>query len=58
MTYEPVRLVQVRAWGRDVGVLVPSSTRRGYVFEYDPDWQRAGADMAPILMPRPSGRGR
>jgi len=52
MTYEPVRLVQVRAWGRDVGVLVPSSTRRGYVFEYDPDWQRAGADMAPILMPR------
>lgn len=52
MAYEPVRLVQVRAWGRDVGVVAPSTTRRGYVFEYEPAWGRSGADLAPILMPR------
>lgn len=49
MPYTPVNLVEVRAWGRTVGALIPGRGR-AYAFEYDPAWVRGGLELAPLLM--------
>jgi serine/threonine-protein kinase HipA len=48
--YTPVDLIEVRAWGRTVGALIPGRAR-AYAFEYDPAWVRSGVELAPIIMP-------
>ncbi len=50
MSYEPVELVEVRAWSRQVGFV--ARDRSGfYAFEYSPSWLRDGRDLAPFTMP-------
>jgi serine/threonine-protein kinase HipA len=51
LAYAPVGIVEVRAWGRTVGALAPSSRRGAFAFEYDPAWVRSGLELAPVLMP-------
>lgn len=54
MTYSPVDVLKVSAWGHLVGYLAPGGSR-AYAFEYDPTWRQHGIELAPILMPlRPS----
>ncbi len=52
MSYTPVDLVEVFAWGSRVGAVTAIGQRNAYTFQYDPAWVRAGIDLAPILMPR------
>lgn len=55
MTYEPVDLVEVRAWGRTVGAVQADPSTGFYAFEYDGDWVRDGRELAPLRMPRAAG---
>lgn len=48
MTFEPVDVLEVRAWGRRVGAVASTGTD-GTEFEFDPSWR---LDVAPLLMPR------
>ncbi|MCL2594492.1 MAG: type II toxin-antitoxin system HipA family toxin [Promicromonosporaceae bacterium] len=50
MNYRPVEVVEVRAWGRSVGALARGDAG-AYVFEYLPEWGRAGIELSPLLMP-------
>lgn len=50
MPYSPVELIEVRAWGRTVGALMPG-TGRTYAFQYEPHWVAGGIDLAPLVMP-------
>ncbi|HWL61075.1 MAG TPA: type II toxin-antitoxin system HipA family toxin [Microbacteriaceae bacterium] len=50
MPYQPVDLVEVRAWGRTVGALAPGG-RGTYAFQYADAWVRGGIELAPSLMP-------
>lgn len=52
MSYTPVDLVEVFAWGARVGVLSRSTVRGAYAFQYDPGWIRSGLELAPVIMPR------
>ena len=45
------QIIEVRIWGKTVGAVAPDPTHGAYVFEYDPDWRRAGVELAPFLMP-------
>jgi serine/threonine-protein kinase HipA len=49
MTYVPVNLIEVRAWGKTVGALI-RGRGRSYAFQYDPSWSSA-IELGPILMP-------
>lgn len=51
MSYQPVDLVQVFAWGARVGVVAAGATRGSFEFQYDPTWVRGGRQLAPLLMP-------
>lgn len=55
MTYRPVDLVKVTAWGHPVGYLAAASRRRTYAFSYDPGWVQRGQEISPILMPARNG---
>ena len=55
MTYNPAEAIEVSAWGRVVGAVAPDPTTGYYAFEYDENWVRNGADLAPIYMPRRPG---
>jgi serine/threonine-protein kinase HipA len=54
MAYQPVTVVEVRAWGKSVGAVAGTGGR--YEFQYDPSWKRTGIDLSPLLMPVASGR--
>ncbi|NYI39966.1 type II toxin-antitoxin system HipA family toxin [Demequina lutea] len=56
MTYRHVDLLRVEAFGRSVGAVGPSSTRRGYAFQYDPAWVHSGIELSPLLMPLAQAR--
>ena len=51
MSYQPVDLVEVVAWGRRVGAAALDPTSGWYAFAYDPDWIRTGVELAPLHMP-------
>jgi serine/threonine-protein kinase HipA len=51
VSYAPVDLVEVRAWGRTVGAVAWDPRARCYAFEYDDAWLRAGQELSPLLMP-------
>lgn len=50
MAFEHVQVIEVRAFGKTVGALAPSSSG-AFAFEYDPSWVRRGIELSPILMP-------
>ncbi|MDR0431974.1 MAG: type II toxin-antitoxin system HipA family toxin [Bifidobacteriaceae bacterium] len=56
MTYTPVTALQVSAWNRAVGVLLPPHHGPYASFQFDPGWLRDGPELAPILMPRRDGQ--
>jgi serine/threonine-protein kinase HipA len=56
MTYQPVSVLRVFAWGQLVGA-VAGDERGICTFEYDPQWVRGGIELAPTLM-RPTLRRR
>lgn len=51
MSYVPVDVVEVRAWGGRVGAVALDPTSGWYAFAYDPDWIAAGIELAPLHMP-------
>lgn len=50
MSYIPVQAVSVYLWGRRVGVLAYAHDQYS-LFEYDPEFQRSGLEIAPFMMP-------
>ena len=55
MTYSPVDVVGVSAWGRDVGAVTLDPLTDFYVFEYEDSWLTNGVELAPLHMPRRRG---
>jgi serine/threonine-protein kinase HipA len=55
MSYSPVDVVGVSAWGRDVGAVTLDPHSDFYVFEYDDSWLTNGVELAPLHMPRRRG---
>lgn len=51
MTYEPVKVVEVRLWDRFVGAVALNPESGWYSFAYAPDWVASGVEIAPIHMP-------
>jgi serine/threonine-protein kinase HipA len=51
MTYQPVDVVEVRAWGARVGAVALDPSSGWYAFAYDPDWVRSEIELAPLHMP-------
>ena len=51
MAYIPVDVVEVRAWGQRVGAVALDPATGFYVFEYAPQWQASGVELAPTTMP-------
>jgi serine/threonine-protein kinase HipA len=51
MTYQPVDLVEVIAWGRRVGAVALDPESGWYAFSYDPEWVAGGVELAPVHMP-------
>lgn len=49
--FEPVDVVEVRAWGRRVGAVAPDPASGAYVFEYAPEWIAGPVELAPLHMP-------
>lgn len=50
-TFEPVDLIEVRAWGRRVGAVALDPRTGFYAFEYDDGWVGSGHELAPLRMP-------
>ena len=50
MSYVPVRAVQVRLWGKAVGVLAPLGNGT-VAFQYDESFLRSGIQISPLVMP-------
>ncbi|CAN5119852.1 type II toxin-antitoxin system HipA family toxin [soil metagenome] len=55
MSYVPVDVVRVSAWGLDVGAVALDPRLGYYVFEYFPEFRRRGIDLAPGTMPVDGG---
>ena len=55
MSYVPADLIEVSAWGRLVGAVLFDQSTGVYAFEYDDEWVRTGADLAPLHMTRSPG---
>ncbi len=51
----PVDLIEVRAWGRSVGVVAWDPTRQVYAFEYLPEWVASGVQLSPLVLPNRPG---
>lgn len=46
-----VALANVRIWGKRAGVVMWNENTESAVFEYDPEFERLGLDLSPIMMP-------
>lgn len=51
MTYRPVEVVEVLAWGRRVGAVALDPDTGWYAFAYAPEWVDSGIELAPLHMP-------
>jgi serine/threonine-protein kinase HipA len=51
MAYRPVDVVEVVTWNQRVGAVAQDPSTGFYVFEYAPDWQATGTELAPTTMP-------
>jgi serine/threonine-protein kinase HipA len=49
--YRPVDVIEVKVWNRTVGAVSLDPNFGFYVFEYDPQWQTSGIELAPLCMP-------
>jgi serine/threonine-protein kinase HipA len=54
--YKPVRVIEVRIWGRRVGAVELDPALGVYAFEYAPTFVRSGVELAPLTMPLASAR--
>ena len=52
MTYSPVDVVEVVAWGTRVGAVALDPTTGWYTFAFGPEWIATGVELAPLHMPR------
>jgi serine/threonine-protein kinase HipA len=50
VTYEPVTVVGVRAWGELVGAVTGDPATGFFLFEFDDAWRRRGIELAPLRM--------
>jgi serine/threonine-protein kinase HipA len=55
MSYSPVDVVGVSAWGRHVGAVTLDPRTDFYAFEYEDSWLANGAELAPLHMARRKG---
>jgi len=53
--YVPVDLIEVRAWGRQVGAVAYDANLGVYAFEYVPEWVDSGAPLSPLMVPNRPG---
>jgi serine/threonine-protein kinase HipA len=51
MPYVPVDVIEVSAWGRQVGAVALDPGTGFYAFEYSPQWITSSFDLAPTTMP-------
>ena len=51
MTYRPVDLIEVWAWGQRVGAVAEDPSTGRYVFAYAPEWIASGVELSPLTMP-------
>jgi len=51
VAYQPVAVIEVRAWGRRVGAVARDPRTGFYAFQYDGAWLRDGHDLAPLTTP-------
>jgi serine/threonine-protein kinase HipA len=49
--YQPVAVIEVRAWGATVGAVTLEPHLGYYAFEYAPAWRARGVELAPQTMP-------
>ncbi len=49
--YQPVDVIEVRAWGTTVGAVTLEPRLGYYAFEYAPAWRARGVELAPLTMP-------
>lgn len=57
MAYQPVRAIEVRAWGEQVGACALDPRSGFYAFEWSPGWIAKGGELAPLQMPLARGQG-
>jgi serine/threonine-protein kinase HipA len=55
VSFAPVDVIRVSAWGRVVGFVARDPSTNCYAFEYDDEWIRSGADLSPLRLPRQRG---
>lgn len=55
MSFQQVEVVEVLAWGETVGAVAADPGTGAYAFEYAPDWQSRGVQLAPLHMPNGPG---
>jgi serine/threonine-protein kinase HipA len=53
--YQQVDLIEVRAWGAEVGAVALDPATGFYVFEYQRSWLSRGVELAPLQMPARPG---
>jgi serine/threonine-protein kinase HipA len=46
-----IPVIEVRAWGKQVGALARDPRLEYYAFEYAPSWRKLGIELAPLHMP-------
>ncbi len=51
MSYQPVDVVEVRAWDDRVGAVALDPASGWYAFAFDPEWIRTGIELSPLHMP-------
>ena len=49
--FKPVEVIEVKAWGMLVGVVVRDPGSGYYVFEFTQKWRQNGVELAPLQMP-------
>lgn len=50
MSYSPVDVIEVRAWGGRVGAVALDPSTGWHAFAFDPEWVRSGIELAPLHM--------
>lgn len=51
MNYRGTDVVEVRAWGRQVGAVIRDEATGFYLFEYSDEWLKGKMQLAPLTMP-------
>jgi serine/threonine-protein kinase HipA len=54
--YKPVKVIEVRAWGRRVGAVALDARLGYYAFEYAPSFLKTGIELAPLTLPLATAR--